>query len=353
VADSTFKVLKQTDKRSDEYQDYRNEWDRREKDLDPGLAPVHLDLEVSAICDLRCGATLADPKGFCNIHTHEHIRTQGFKDKTYKPGLMDPKLYYQLMLDAYDLGVQSIKLNFRGEPTLHPEIISFIAEADGLFLDIMMNTNGNGGARKDPNIFTRIVEAGITNLMFSVDACSGKSYKKQRVGGDWQLLLNSVKTAIEARKKSDSNSDCRIRASVVRTSLNKDDVDSGRMQEFWVDQMGVDWLSISECYYPAGINHPWAASEWIPMYEDEFACADPFRRMIITWDGKHTFPCCQSFSGEVDGGNVLALDDLDILTAWHSKEFNHLRKLHISRKWSESMMCQTCPLTHKPFPLKK
>ena len=109
-----------------------------------------------AVCDLRCGSSEEDPQGFCQIWTHEHIRTQGFDEHTYQRGYMDPVLYGRLLQQCADIGVSSIKLNYRGEPSLHPRIVSFVREAAGLgFPDIMMNTNGNGGARKNPSCSRR------------------------------------------------------------------------------------------------------------------------------------------------------------------------------------------------------
>lgn len=341
MSDSTFKIVKEADTRSDEYEKYRKEWDRREVELDCGLVPVNVDLELSARCDLRCGATDENPDGFCQIHLFEAIRTKGFKDKhSYTPGFMSPTLFDMLTYDAHFYGVQAVKLNYRGESSLHPEIVDFVSQASKLFPDILLNTNGNGGARKDPDLFAKIVEAGITNLLFSVDAASPEIYEKQRVGGDWNILLNSVKTAIEA-KKSAGSSDCRIRASVVRTSLNKDEVDSGRMQDFWVGEMGVDWLSVNNVYYPAGVSHPWGVGTWTPNYN--YTCPDPFRRMIITWDGKHTLPCCHSFPLEIDAGPVL---DCDILVPWHSPQFAKLRNAHITKNSHNIHLCSTCPLAH-------
>jgi len=127
--DPTFRVLGQAPTRSERYQAYRREWDRREADLDASDHPVHVDLETVAVCDLRCGSSEEDPQGFCQIWTHEHIRTQGFDEHTYQRGYMDPVLYGRLLQQCADMGVSSIKLNYRGEPSLHPRIVSFVREA--------------------------------------------------------------------------------------------------------------------------------------------------------------------------------------------------------------------------------
>jgi molybdenum cofactor biosynthesis enzyme MoaA len=92
---------------------------------------------------------------------------QGMEDFSYQRGYMDPVLYGRLIQQCADIGVSSIKLNYRGEPSLHPRIVSFVREAAALeFPDIMMNTNGNGLARNRPVREDR--RGRITDLMFSV-----------------------------------------------------------------------------------------------------------------------------------------------------------------------------------------
>ena len=356
--DPTFRVLGELPSRSERYRAYRREWDRRETELDGSDHPVHVDLESVATCDLRCGSSEDDPQGFCQIWTHEHIRTQGLEDYTFQRGFMDPILYGRLIQQCADLGVSSIKLNYRGEPSLHPMIVAFVREAATLgFPDIMMNTNGNGMARKQPDLFARIVAAGITDLMFSVDACDPETYERQRVGGDWEVLLHSVRSAVEARAQGKGAPDCRIRASVVRTRLNAADVDSGRMEAFWKGEQGVDWMSVSECYFPAGAEHHWKAAEWRQMTAAEFQCSDSFRRMVVTWDGRHTMPCCQGFTLEIDGGpvvpNVHGPAMSGLREVWLSPNFERLRAAHRQRTWDRpggqgEPICRNCAVTKAP-----
>jgi hypothetical protein len=355
--DPTFRVLGEAPARSERYEAYRREWERREAQSDPSDHPVHVDLEATAVCDLRCGSSADDPKGFCQIWTHEHIRTLGFGEHTYMRGYMDPILYGRMIQQCAEAGVSSIKLNYRGEATLHPEIVRFVRTASELgFPDIMLNTNGNGGARRRPQLFAEIVEAGITDLMFSVDGCDPETYRRQRVGGDWEILLRSVRQAVEARAQGRGAPDCRIRASVVRTHLNARDVDSGRMEAFWKGEFGVDWMSISECYLPAGQEHHWRAAHWTQMTAAEFQCSDPFRRMVVTWDGRHTMPCCQGFTLEIDGGPVVAHAGAPMRSlreAWLSPNFERLRRAQRERHWDDPVkgehICQSCAVTKRPL----
>ena len=360
--DPTFRILGEVPAtRSERYQAYRQEWDRRSVELDSSDHPVHVDLETVAVCDLKCGSTEEDPNGFCQIWTHEHIRKLGFAEHNYMRGYMEPTLYRELAQQCATMGVSSIKLNYRGEPSLHPEVVEFVRHSAELgFVDIMMNTNGNGGARTRPELFAELVEAGITDLMFSVDACDPKTYASQRVGGDWDVLLHSVESAVAMRAKGRGAPDCRIRASVVRTHLNAQDVDGGRMEQFWTEKMGVDWMSISECYFPAGSQHTWKAATWHQLSAEEFTCPDPFRRMVVTWDGKHTMPCCQGFTLEIDGGSVIPMDGAEkaqtIQEAWQSENVERLRNAHRKRSWDRlgsegEAICRNCAVTKKPTPV--
>jgi hypothetical protein len=359
--DPTFRVLGDAPTRSEEYTAYRREWERREADSDPAGFPIHVDLETVAVCDLRCGSSEEDPRGFCQIWTHEHIRTQDFRDYTYRRGYMDPILFERLIQQCAEMGTKAVKLNYRGEPSLHPSLVDFVREAAELgFIDIMINTNGNGLARKDPELFGKIVAAGVTDLMFSVDACDPETYGRQRVGGSWEVLLQSVRSAVKARNDGRGTADCRVRASVVRTHLNAEAVDSGQMEEFWRQKLGVDWMSISECYFPAGLQHHWKAATWRQMNAQEFQCADPFRRMVVTWDGRHTMPCCQGFTLEIDGGPVVAgvegAPPLTLREAWTSPNFERLRRAHRDRTWDDphsgEPVCRACAVTKQPTPLR-
>ena len=165
-----------------------------------------------------------------------------------------------------------------------------------------------------------------------------------------------MRSAVNMRAEGKGAPDCRIRASVVRTHLNAEHVDSGRMEEFWKGKMGVDWMSISECYFPAGTTHHWKAAEWHQMNAEQFQCSDPFRRMVVTWDGRHTMPCCQGFTLEIDGGAVTANAPAplrSIKDAWATSNFERLRNAHRQKTWDRpgaagENICQSCAVTKRP-----
>jgi hypothetical protein len=114
-------------------------------------------------------------------------------------------------------------------------------------------------------------------------------------------------------------------------------------------------MSVSECYFPAGKQHQWKAVHWVQMTAAEFQCPDPFRRMVVTWDGRHTMPCCQGFTLTIDGGPVLAdgrAPALSLHQAWASPNFERLRRAHRERSWDDPRrgepICRHCAVTKRP-----
>ena len=75
-----------------------------------GIPPLCLDIETAAICDLACP--------FC---FREYMATP---DK-----IIDEKLCFDLIDQAADLKVPSMKFNWRGEPLLNPKLPEFIKYA--------------------------------------------------------------------------------------------------------------------------------------------------------------------------------------------------------------------------------
>jgi hypothetical protein len=132
------------------------------------------------------------------------------------------------------------------------------------------------------------------------------------------------------------------------------------MEEFWKGKMGVDWMSVSECYFPAGTEHHWKAAHWRQMSAAEFQCPDPFRRMVVTWDGRHTMPCCQGFTLEIDGGPVVPVPGYPLVKslreAWASPNFERLRRAHRARTWDDAAageaICRSCAVTKVPTRLE-
>ena len=101
--------------------------------------PLCVDIEIASICDLAC------PHCF-----REYIMTP---DK-----IMNDDLYKKIINSIAKLDVPSIKLNWRGEPLLHPKIVDFIryAKENGI-LEVIINTNAT---KLDVEMSKKLIDAG-------------------------------------------------------------------------------------------------------------------------------------------------------------------------------------------------
>jgi hypothetical protein len=78
--------------------------------------------------------------------------------------------------------------------------------------------------------------------------------------------------------------------------------------------------------------------------------------MVVTWDGRHTMPCCQGFTLEIDGGPVVGNINYPIMKslkeAWASQNFERLRQSHRNRTWDDPFggesICKSCAVTKMP-----
>ena len=112
------------------YTNYRSDWvnSLKVKNLN---RPLSIDVELASICDLACP--------HCS---REYIVTP---DK-----IMNIDLYRKIIDEISIMEVPSIKLNWRGEPLLHPNIFECIdyAKKKGI-LEVIINTNATSLTKKN------------------------------------------------------------------------------------------------------------------------------------------------------------------------------------------------------------
>lgn len=126
-----------------------------------GWGPLSLDLEVASVCDLACP--------FCY---RQAIATP---DK-----IIANDLFYRVMDQAADLGVASVKFNWRGEPLLHPQLPAFIDYAKRKsVLETIINTDA---VTLTADKSEALIDAGLDLMIYSFDGGTKQTYEKMRPG---------------------------------------------------------------------------------------------------------------------------------------------------------------------------
>lgn len=146
--------------------------------------PLCVDLELAAICDLACP--------FCY---RQYLATP---DK-----YMDSELAYHTLDQCAELGVPSVKLNWRGEPLMHRHISDFVryAKEKGI-LEVIINTNAT---HLTPKMSRELIEGGLDVMIYSFDGGTAETYNKMRVGrfnpNNFKKVYQNIRNFAEIRQE--------------------------------------------------------------------------------------------------------------------------------------------------------
>lgn len=159
----------------DDYKEYRRRWHELPKGQTVADFPLHVDIELASICNLKCP--------MCYTITEE------FKSKV-NTKLMDFELYKRIVDQCAEGGAYSIRLSLRGESFLHPKIIECVKYAkDKGIKEVSTLTNG---VRLDESKFKEIMEAGIDWITISFDGL-GETYEKIRRPAKFDRAVEKIR----------------------------------------------------------------------------------------------------------------------------------------------------------------
>ena len=350
-----------------------------------GMTPLCVDIELSAMCDLACP--------FCY---RQFIATP---DR-----LMDDSLCLSIIDQAAEMGVPSIKFNWRGEPLLHPRLPEFVAYAkDKGIPDTIINTNAVTLTEKKG---VALIEAGLDFLIYSFDGGSRQSYEKMRPGrfarNSFDAVYGNIRTFHESRKRLNSP----FPFTKIQMVLTEDTYDE---QEAFFELFNdcVDDVSVKAYTERGGslkdldeanFKKVAEAAEKLglpidsPYYRDmngsvhiaagRLPCEQPFQRMSVSCDGAVSM-CCydwgiehpigfmaeSGFTGAVDGvaatvekaerkaAGYACFGELRIprphdtaekrvttlRDIWQGAPVNAVRKAHVEGAPASVPICRSCP----------
>jgi len=288
-----------TDRFGAAFRYYRDGWKRVSlREYVPDF-PLYLQLETTPRCNLRCRSCI---QGYREIR-QPYIAIER---------LMPIDLYRRIIDEAKQYGCPSISFHNNCEPLLDPLLEERIAIARKAgFLDIILVTNAT--LLNEERAY-RILEAGLTKISFSIDACSSDTYRKNRVGGDFDVVQKNILRFLE--QKEELGRDIPLtRVSFVVTNLNNQE--KQEFERFWSGR--VDAVEFQNFTPLLGYNEDLILPGWEP--NREFQCSFPWKQVVIRANGD-LLPCCSFYGHEVVIGNV---HQKTIYNLWHSQKMKDLR----------------------------
>ena len=164
------------------YRENRWQWEENPKKSIIADYPLHVDIELASVCNLRCP--------MCYTITEE------FKSKV-NAKLMDYSLFTKLVDECAAGGVYSIRLSLRGESFLHPKIVDAIryAKSKGI-KEVSTLTNG---VRLDEKMFTELMNLGMDWITISFDGMH-EMYESIRKPAKFDRAVEKIAHYAEIKK---------------------------------------------------------------------------------------------------------------------------------------------------------
>lgn len=271
--------------------------------------PLCVDVESAAVCDLACP--------FC---FRQWIATP---DK-----IIDFELFRRIVDQCARLGVPSMKLNWRGEPLLHPQLPEMVdlAKRAGI-LEVIINTNAT---TLDAKKARELIDAGLDLMIYSFDGGSKETYEKMRPGrfkpNTFDAVYENIRRFAEIRAEMGAIYP-RTRIQMVLTEDTFRERDTFfRLFEGIVDDVSVKAyterggkISELDAATRARLADEIARLDLpddTPVRRDlggalyvstgRLPCEQPFQRLLVTYDGRVSM-CCYDWGSQYPVGYVDAM----------------------------------------------
>jgi len=243
-------------------------------------------------------------------------------------GLMDLKLFKNIVDQADDLGVGAITIASRGEPTLHKDLgkmLSYTKDKQNIF-EVKLNTNATKLTEK---LCHEIFESEVNQLVISADHYEKDTFEKLRKNSHFEHIVKNVNMLFDIRKKFDNPlTEIRISGVDYYQSTNKN-----KFHKFWIKTS--DGVTIGDPL------ERWDTYNNKVHHNINDPCENLWDRMYIWYDGKVN-PCDADYKSYLSYGNV---NEYSIKELWNSKLLKKMRNKHLNNKRNEIDPCNKCGMT--------
>jgi len=287
--------------------------------------PFAVSVEPGTACTLLCPecptgvGVLNRPKGSLSLSWYEKLLTE------LSPQLTVLNLYLQ------------------GEPLLHPDFTKMVKMASAKNIYVITSTNGQQFNEKTA---TELVEAGLSEIYFSLDGLTQHTYEKYRKGGDIEKVKDAIRALSRAKKKQGKR-DPLIVAQFIVFKHNEHEVTGFKKMAL---ELGADKAEIKSAQF-----NKFSTNEVEPPQSNKFRryssegatgfknhryhhCWKSWMSAVFTWDGK-VLPCCFDKDGDYELGNVT---ENSFETIWKGAKNDLFRKTILKSK-NKISICSNCP----------
>lgn len=296
------------------------------RDFHWGL-PFVLMVEPSSLCNLRCP--------LCPAGTGEIKRTEAFLSIDH----------FRDVLEDVGHQIKLLLLWNQGEPFLHKDLLEMIRLAK--HREIYVKTSTNGHFINTEEQAGEIIESGLDEIIVSIDGADSETYRKYRLGGDFERVTRGVQLLASQKRERKSLTPIID----LQMLLTKDT--EGQVEEMkgFTRNLGANILSLKTLQVTnlkeAEEFLPEDASKWRYKKTEEGlktksknhkGCRRLYYSLVINSDGKVS-PCCFDKFGKYSFGDLDQNGNLPGI--WRGGKFKSFRTALLDNSHAFDI-CRNC-----------
>ncbi len=285
------------------------------------LFPKYFEIETINACNARCI--------MCTIDEWTGNSFQKMDDKLFNKFVDE--------VSQYSHWIEIICLNRDGEPTLDKDIANKIKKLKQVGIKkVRFVTNAQNLTDK---LAHDILDAGIDEVMFSIDSLKKDVYESIRVKLDFDKVLNNTLQYIKIRDVINPLSIVTIRMVEMEQNI----IEKNDWLEFWNSK-----ISKYDKAYTMPM-HNWGnqlgEDEKKVKHYSSIACVSPFSSMAIHSDGKIGI-CAADYNTK----NYMGDFNIDsIQKIWQGSKMNEVRLAHLSKNRNKYNICRGCDIWDRSY----
>ena len=292
--------------------------------------PKYFQIETTRNCNARCT--------FCPVDVWD-------KTEPY----MSEDLFSKIVNEMKDYAhwIEVVAVQRAGEPLMDKKIVDKVARLKEIGIkNVNMATNASLLTTEK---ILGLFDAGIDEILLSIDSVNKESYEKQRVKLKYDQVMSNIKNLFQLRELKKYNK-LKIRVRGV-SFYNLDEADNRKELEMWENF----WDSIKR---PDDRIYMKRAHNWgnqMSLGDDlggdlantnvYHPCVLPFTTMHVTAMG--IVPLCpQDYDAKMNIGNI---KENSIKQVWADLNWKKIREMHATGQRNKISFCNGCRLFDEDF----
>jgi len=286
--------------------------------------PKYFEIETVNACNARCV--------MCTINEWSGNDSKIMSDELFDKFVKE--------VSHFNEWIEIICLNRDGEPTLDKNIakkIKLLKEAG--IKTVRFVTNGENLNEK---LSREVLNAGIDEVMFSIDSIDKTTYESIRVKLDFDKVMHNILNYFQLRDEINPLSKVTIRMVELPINISQKDM--------WLDFWNTKLSKVDKAYTMP--MHNWGnqlgEDKNKVQYYATKACTSPFSSIAIHSDGKVGI-CAADYNTKHYMGDfsIQSIEDI-----WQGKRFEDVREAHLSSDRNKYDICRGCDIWDRSYTSK-